>query len=84
MTAQAQPPDPDPVQTPNLEPGGGVAAGDTPPESAQTSGLSEPQPHPRHRYTPTQIVSLVALSIFVIAFAATAVGLILYMVGVFD
>jgi hypothetical protein len=78
----AQPPDPDPVQTPDLEPGGGVVAGATPPASAQTSGLSEPEPTPRRRYTPTQIVSLIALAIFVVAFAATAVGLILHMVGV--
>lgn len=77
----AQPPDPDPANTPDLEHGGGVAAGGTPPESAQTSGLAEPAPRPRRRYTPTQIVTLVAVAIFVIAFAATAVGLILHMVG---
>ncbi|MGW3995182.1 DUF6480 family protein [Amycolatopsis sp. NPDC004772] len=42
----AQPPDPDPRRTPDLEPGGGVPPGSTPPDSAQTSGLSHPQPMP--------------------------------------
>ncbi|CAJ1511094.1 DUF6480 family protein [[Mycobacterium] burgundiense] len=77
----ASPPDPDPANTPDLELGGGVAAGGTPPESAQTSGLAEPAPRPRHRYTPTQIVTLIAVAIFVLVFAGTAVGLILNMVG---
>src|SRR4051812_17701348 len=76
----AQPPDPDPARTPDLEPGGGVAPGATPPAAAQTSGVSEPEPSPRRRYTPPQIVSLIALGIFVLAFAATAVWLILHMV----
>lgn len=75
----AQPPDPDPSQTPDLEPGGGVTPGSTPPDSAQTSGLSEPEPRPRHRYTRTQIVSLIALAIFILIFAAAAVGLIIDM-----
>nr|WP_308213060.1 DUF6480 family protein [Nocardia amikacinitolerans] len=41
--------DPDPARTPDLEPGGGVAPGSTPPETAQTSGLSAPEPRTRHR-----------------------------------
>ncbi|AIG75305.1 Hypothetical protein AJAP_12115 [Amycolatopsis japonica] len=41
----AQPPDPEPEKT-RREPGGGVRPGDTPPDSAQTSGLSHPQPMP--------------------------------------
>ncbi|PRX48204.1 hypothetical protein B0I33_10418 [Prauserella shujinwangii] len=40
----APPPDPDPRETPGLEEGGGVAPGDTPPDSAQTSGLSHREP----------------------------------------
>ncbi|MFI9450652.1 DUF6480 family protein [Amycolatopsis sp. NPDC052450] len=42
----ALPPDPEPEKTPDLEPGGGVSPGDTPPDSGQTSGLSHPQPMP--------------------------------------
>jgi hypothetical protein len=72
----ALPPDPDPAQTPGLEPGGGVAPGSTPPDSAQTSGLSEPEPRARHRFTPTVIVSLVAIGIFILLFAATALVLV--------
>jgi len=71
------PPDPDPAKTPGLEPGGGVAPGSTPPDSAQTSGLSEPEPIPGRRFTPTVIVSLVALAIFLLLFVVTAVFLVL-------
>lgn len=77
----AVPPDPDPAQTPDLEPGGGVSAGATPPAEAQTSGLSAPQPSARRAYTPTQVVAFVALIIFVLVFVATAVWLALDMLG---
>jgi len=75
----AEPPDPDPARTPGLEPGGGVAPGATPPESAQTSGLSEPEPRPRRRLTPTAIASLIAIALFVLLFAVTAVVLVVNM-----
>ncbi len=71
----AIPPDPDPAKTPGLEPGGGVEPGSTPPDSAQTSGLSEPEPPPRRRFTPTVIASLVALAVFLLLFVVTAVFL---------
>jgi uncharacterized protein DUF6480 len=80
----AQPPDPDPTRTPGLEPGGGVAPGSTPPDSAQTSGLSEPEPRPRRRLTPTAVASLIAIAVFVLLFMAAAVLLILNMWGTFD
>lgn len=35
--------DPDPSETPGLEPGGGVAPGDTPPVESSVSGLSYDQ-----------------------------------------
>jgi hypothetical protein len=72
----AQPPDPDPAQTSGLEPGGGVAPGSTPPDSAQTSGLSAPQPRPTKKFTPAVVVSLIALAVFILLFAATALVLV--------
>jgi hypothetical protein len=75
----AQPPDPDPARTPSLEPGGGVKPGETPPDSAQTSGLSEPQPRVRRRLTPTSVVSIIAVAVFVLLFVATGVLLIVNM-----
>lgn len=75
----ALPPDPDPAQTTGLEPGGGVAPGATPPDSAQTSGLSESQPRPRRRLTPTVVASLIALAIFVLLFVVTGVWLLIDM-----
>lgn len=69
----ATPPDPDPARTPSLEPGGGVRPGETPPDSAQTSGLSEPQPVARHRYTPTSVASFIVITVFVLLFVITGV-----------
>jgi Family of unknown function (DUF6480) len=80
----ATPPDPDPARTPGLEPGGGVAPGEVPPDSAQTSGLSEPQPLTRRRLVPTATVSVIVLAIFVLLFVATGVFLVLNMFGVFS
>ncbi|MDV3128281.1 DUF6480 family protein [Mycobacterium sp. 21AC1] len=79
----AVPPDPDPANTPDLEPGGGVAPGATPPDSGQTSGLGEPEPRPRRKLTPTSVTGLVALAVLVVLFVATGVLLILNMSGVF-
>jgi hypothetical protein len=73
----ATPPDPDPARTPSLEPGGGVRPGETPPDSAQTSGLSEPQPSARRRYTPATVAGIVAITVFVLLFVATAVLLVM-------
>jgi hypothetical protein len=73
----AEPPDPDPARTPGLEPGGGVAPGATPPDSAQTSGLSEPEPRPRRRLRPATVVGLIAFAVLVLIFATTAVVLLL-------
>lgn len=73
----ATPPDPDPSQVPGLEPGGGVAPGSTPPDSAQTSGLSEPEPRPRRRLTPTTLTGVILVALFAALFLATAVLLLL-------
>jgi hypothetical protein len=40
----AKPTDPDPENTPGLEPGNGVQPGDTPPIEASTSGVSHQEP----------------------------------------
>ncbi|OPE49173.1 hypothetical protein BST27_11595 [Mycobacterium intermedium] len=73
----ALPPDPEPSRTPGLEAGGGVPPGSTPPDSAQTSGVSEPQPNPKRRVTPLAVVSIVGVVIFVLLFVAVAVGIVL-------
>ena len=75
----ALPPDPDPRDTPGLEPGGGVAPGSTPPDSAQTSGLGEPEPRPRRKLTPTAVISLIALALFVALFIAAGIGMLIQM-----
>ena len=75
----AQPPDPDPARTPGLEPGGGVAPGTTPPDSAQTSGLSEPEPRPKRRLTPATVVGLIAIAVFILLFVTAGILLLLNM-----
>ncbi|MGE2718163.1 DUF6480 family protein [Mycolicibacterium malmesburyense] len=70
----AIPPDPEPANTPDLEPGGGVPPGATPPDSDQTSGVGAVESRPRHRWTPTAIASVVALVIFLLLFLAVVIG----------
>lgn len=72
----AIPPDPDPADTPDLEPGGGVPPGSTPPDSDQTSGVGAVESRPRHRWTPTAVASVIAVALFVLLFLAAAVWLI--------
>lgn len=79
MTSQS--PDPDPAKIPGLEPGGGVAPGTTPPDAAQTSAGAEPQPSTKRRLSPAAVITIVVTVIFVLAFVATAVLLILKMAG---
>ncbi|MGV0784838.1 DUF6480 family protein [Mycolicibacterium peregrinum] len=79
----ALPPDPDPAEIPDLEPGGGVAPGATPPDSAQTSGLGEPAPRPRHRYSPTSVAAIIGVVLLIAVFVAVGVLLIMKMTGVF-
>lgn len=61
-------PGPTPDDVPDLEPGGGVAPGDTPPDAGQTSGLSHPQPMPSRTIPIVAITSVVLLVIAMAAF----------------
>jgi Family of unknown function (DUF6480) len=69
-------PDPDPSRTPDLEPGGGVSPGSTPPDAPQTSGLSAPEPDTRHRFPITGTLTLAAVAVFVLIFAVVIVALL--------
>lgn len=68
--------DPDPSDTPDLEPGGGVPPGSTPPDTPQTSGLSAPEPRTRHHFPPTGILAVIATIALVAVFVVVAVALI--------
>lgn len=70
----AIPPDPEPAETPGLEPGGGVPPGSTPPDSDQMSGIGAVESRPRRRWTPTAIVSVIAIAIFLLLFLAVVIG----------
>ncbi len=77
----AQPPDPDPTQTLGLEPGGGVTPGTTPPAAPQTSGVTERQQPNTHRMTPSAVLTIIAVCLFVVAFAAVGVLLVMKILG---
>ncbi|QBS39618.1 DUF6480 family protein [Nocardia sp. CS682] len=72
--------DPDPATTPDLERGGGVAPGSTPPETAQTSGLSAPEPSTSHHFPGTSVVAIVVTIMLVVLFTAAALGIIVSMI----
>ncbi|WP_433624825.1 DUF6480 family protein [Nocardia sp. CA-120079] len=68
--------DPDPQRTPDLEAGGGVRPGSTPPETAQTSGLSAPEPRTSRHFPPTGVGFLAMAAVLVILFIVVAVLLV--------
>lgn len=72
--------DPDPDRIPDLEPGGGVPPGATPPETSQTSGLSAPEPTTRHRFPRTGVAAIVVTVLLAALFFATAIGLLIIVV----
>jgi hypothetical protein len=78
----AQPPDPDPAQTPDLERGGGVAPGTTPAAAPQTPSVADQQPADRRQMTPGAVLTVLAVSIFAVVFIAVAVLLVMKIVGV--
>lgn len=72
--------DPDPDQTPGLEPGGSVAPGDTPPGEASTMpGVTAHQPDlPSERANKAVYGVVVGVAVLVV------VMLVAYAVGFFD
>lgn len=78
----AIPPDPEPAQTPDLEAGGGVTPGATPPDSDQMSGVGPALPRPKHRITPGSVTTIALVVLFALVFLAIAVGVVLNMTGV--
>ncbi|MBF6327805.1 DUF6480 family protein [Nocardia transvalensis] len=71
--------DPDPARIPDLESGGGVRPGSTPPETPQTSGLSAPEPRTRHHFPPTGVGMIAAAAVLVVVFVVVAVILLLQL-----
>lgn len=71
--------DPDPAGTTGLEPGGGVAPGETPPMSGSTSEGNGRQPSPRGRQGPVLLIVLtvgaVLLAVLVLVWAATRLSM---------
>jgi|tagenome__1003787_1003787.scaffolds.fasta_scaffold19701513_2 Family of unknown function (DUF6480) len=80
----ATPPDPDPADTPAVANGGGVEPGDTPPDSAQTSGTNNQDPPATRRFTPTTIASLIVVGVLAAIFLVVAVIYLLQIMGVMD
>ncbi|MGO4618348.1 DUF6480 family protein [Nocardia sp. 2YAB30] len=72
--------DPDPAKTPDLEAGGGVQPGATPPDTAQTSGLSAPEPGTRHHFPVTGVAAVIITAVLVVVFLAAAIAI---MVSIF-
>jgi Family of unknown function (DUF6480) len=70
----AVPPDPDPLNTPGQELGGGVSPGETPPDSAQTAAAI-PDPTAGRNLTPRAVITFVVVALFVALFVASAVYL---------
>jgi hypothetical protein len=78
----ALPPDPDPVDTPNVQ--ASVPPGETPPDSAQTSGTANPHPPKTSGLTSTAIVTIIAVGLLVLLFVAAGVLLVGRMFGLFS
>ncbi|MBF6355397.1 hypothetical protein IU449_12725 [Nocardia higoensis] len=72
--------DPDPDRTPDLEPGGGVAPGSTPPDTPQTSGLSAPEPRTSNTFPPTGVGAVALIVILAVVFLIAAIGIILTII----
>lgn len=71
----------DPERTPGLEGTTGVEPGATPPEAAQTSGVSEHEPRTSRHFPPTGVATIVGVIVFVLIFLVVAVTLIVQMIA---
>lgn len=60
---------------------GGVPPGETPPDSAQTRATANPDPTAGRNLTPRAVITFVAVAVFVLLFVATAVFLVIGMIG---
>lgn len=71
-------PDPDPSNTPGLEPGGGVAPGDTPPGESSTSGAAFQEPDLPSRRTNWVAYAIVGsvVGVALLLFVGYVVGLL--------
>jgi hypothetical protein len=69
------PPDPDPDRTPDLDTGVPPVA--TPPESAQTSGLSAPEPRTSFHFPPTGAATLIVVAAIVVLFLVVIVAIVM-------
>jgi hypothetical protein len=73
------PPDPDPADTPGLEPGGGVQPGDTPPDSGSTTvGLSHHERDTSDAWGPVSIAIVLVVAVMIGGF------MLALALGVFD
>ncbi len=69
-------PDPDPADTPGLEPGGGVPPGETPPGESAISGLSHQEAPPGRIITPVALTIIVIIVLLVVLYVlARAISL---------
>ncbi|WAL44449.1 DUF6480 family protein [Rhodococcus pyridinivorans] len=75
--SEFDPQNPDPANTPGLEPGGGVAPGDTPPAETSVGG---PQHEPPQRRSAG---ALVAIVIAVVVALMVSGGLLVRAIGLF-
>jgi hypothetical protein len=73
----ASTPDPDPANTPGLEPGGGVAPGDTPPGESSTSGAAFQEPDLPGRRTNWAVYVIIGgvVAVSLLLFVGYAIGL---------